>query len=101
MLCLSYRIITVWTSSSATTLEEIMSTTNKAKDRGPAGRLRRKYRRTYMPNYASTPKWWRKLFMTRPQRRKNTLVSKRVLQGVDPDSLILPLGNRKPHKYYS
>jgi hypothetical protein len=77
-----------------------MSTTNKARDRGPDGRLLREYRRTYMPNYASTPKWWRKLFMTRPKRRANQLVCKRVLQGVDPDSLILPLGNYKPHKYY-
>ena len=27
-------------------------------------------------------------------------IEKRVLQGADPDSLILPLGNCKPHKYY-
>lgn len=77
-----------------------MSTTNKAKDRGPDGRLLRKYRRTYMPNLASTPRWWRKLYMTRPKRRANRLVCQRVLQGVDPDCLVMPLGNYKPHTYY-
>jgi len=77
-----------------------MSTTNKAQDRGPDGKLLRKYRRTYTPNFASTPRWWRKLFMTRPRRRENRRACKRALRGVGPDSLILPLGNCKPHKYY-
>ena len=78
-----------------------MSTTNKAKDRGPDGRLLRRFRRLYGPHFPDgASKWWRKLFMTRPRRRENQLVCKRVLQGVDPDSLILPLGNCKPHKYY-
>ena len=77
-----------------------MSTTNKAKDRGPDGRLLRKYRRTYMPNFGSTPRWWRKLYMTRPKRHENRLVCKRVLQGIDPDCLVTPLGNHKPHTYY-
>jgi hypothetical protein len=78
-----------------------MSTTNKANDRGPDGRLLRKYRRTYGPRFPDgVPKWWRKLHMTRPKRRENRLVCKHVLQGRDPDGLVMPLGNHKPHTYY-
>lgn len=78
-----------------------MSTTNKARDRGADGRLRRRYRRRYEPHFPNgTPKWWRKLHMTRPRRRANKQVCRLVLKGSDPDSLVLPLGNRKPHRYY-
>ena len=59
-----------------------MSTTNKAEDLGPDGRLLRKYRRTYMPNLASTPRWWRKLYMTRPKRRENRFVFSFKLNGI-------------------
>lgn len=39
-----------------------MSTTNKARDRGADGKLKRKYRRFYgVPFPQGTPKWWRKL----------------------------------------
>jgi len=78
-----------------------MSTTNKANDRGLDGRLLRKYRRFDGPRFPDgVPKWWRKLFMTRPKRRENRLVCKRMLQGIDPDCLVMPLGNHKPHTYY-
>ena len=77
-----------------------MSIYNKARDREPDGKLLRKYRRTYLPNLGSTPKWWRKLHMTRPRRRENKRACRMILKGRDPDGLILPLGNCKPHVYY-
>lgn len=78
-----------------------MSTTNKARDRGPNGKLLRKYRRRYEPHFPNgTPKRWRKLHMMRPRRRANKHVCQSVQKGHDPDSLVLPLGNHKPHVYY-
>lgn len=78
-----------------------MSTTNKAQDRGPDGKLLRKYRRRYEPRFPNgTPKWWRKLFMTRPRRRANKHVCHLVRVGENPEGLKLPLGNCKPHVYY-
>lgn len=78
-----------------------MSTTNKARDRGPNGKLRSKYRRGYgVPFPYGTPKWWRKLFMTRPKRRANKRVCHLILRGTDPDGITPPLGNCKPHVYY-
>jgi hypothetical protein len=63
-----------------------MSTTNKARDRGPDGRLLRKYRRCdCSPCFpCGTPKWWRKLFMTRPRRRENKRVCWLILHGLTP-----------------
>jgi len=78
-----------------------MSTINKTRDRGPDGKLLRKYRRFYGVSFPQgTPKWWRKLYMTRPRRRQNKHVCWQILHGVDSDGLTPPLGNRKPHKYY-
>ena len=79
-----------------------MSTTNKARDRGPDGKLLRKYRRCdCSPCFLrGTPKWWRKLFMTRPRRRENKRVCWLILHGADPEGLIAPLGNCKPHWHY-
>ena len=78
-----------------------MSIANKSRDRGPDGKLLRKYRRTYGPSIPNgTPKWWRKLFMTRPRRRDNKHACRMILKGRDPDGLVLPLGNHKPHVYY-
>lgn len=78
-----------------------MSTRNKAWDRGPNGKLLRRYSRTYGPHFPDgTPKWWRKLYMTRPRRRANKEVCRRVLSGRDPNGLVFPLGNCKPHVYY-
>ena len=78
-----------------------MSTFNKELDSGPGGKLLRNYRRTYGPSFQNgTPKWWRKLYMTRPRRRANKHVCRLVLQGRAPDGLVLPLGNSKPHVYY-
>lgn len=78
-----------------------MSTKNKARDRGPDGKLLRKYNRAGHPHFPDgAPKWWRKLFMTRPRRRANNALCRLVLGGSDPDGLAFPLGNHKPHKYY-
>ena len=78
-----------------------MSTTNKARDRGPDGRLLRKYRRRYGPHFPyGTPRWWCKLFMTRPRRRANKHICWLLMHGADPDGLTAPVGNHKPHEYY-
>lgn len=78
-----------------------MSTTHRYLDREPDGRLLRKYRRWYGPAFPSgTPKWWRKLYMTRPRRRENRNLCHRILRGGEYDRLVFPLGNSKPHVYY-
>jgi hypothetical protein len=38
--------------------------------------------------------------MTRPKRRKNKAVCIAILKGEDPDGMVFPLGNHKPHEYY-
>lgn len=47
----------------------------------------------------TTPSWWRKLTMTRPQRRKNRVWERKVLfedlEVTDP-----PRYDRKPHVYF-
>ncbi len=79
-----------------------MSRTHRYRDRGSDGKLQRKYRHrcrgVRFPH--GTPKWWRKLFMTRPRRRQNTAACRRILRGEDSDAVELPVGNRKPHEYY-
>lgn len=78
-----------------------MSTRNRARDRGPDGKLLRKYCRTYGPQFPhGTPKSWRKVFMARPRRRENKHACRLILKGRDPDGLVFPLGNSKPHVYY-
>lgn len=78
-----------------------MSTTNRRLDRGADGKLLRKYRRSYGPAFPKgTPRWWRKLFMTRPGRRENRALCQRIVRGEHYDGLVFPLGNRKPHEYY-
>jgi hypothetical protein len=46
------------------------------------------------------PKWWDVVFHTRPKRRRQRQCIIAVLQGDDPDNIVWPLGNSKPHKYY-
>ncbi len=78
-----------------------MSVTNKSKDRDARGRPDRKYTGPESTFWLShTPKWWVKLYMTRPKRRQNTAVCRAIVKGADPDEMIYPLGNRKPHRYY-
>jgi len=78
-----------------------MSVKNKAKDRDHYHRIRRKYTgqiSTFWLN--KTPKWWLKMYMTRPKRRANKNVCIAIMQGTDPDGIVAPLGNAKPHEYY-
>ncbi|MFQ6006584.1 MAG: hypothetical protein ACE5OQ_13905 [Woeseia sp.] len=79
-----------------------MSRTHRHRDRDAHGRLLRKYRHPHhgvrFPRGA--PKWWRKLYMSRPRRRKNRMLCHLVEKGVDPEGLVFPLGNHKPHVYY-
>lgn len=78
-----------------------MSVKNKATDRDHKGKIKRKYtgpESTYWLGH--TPKWWVKMFMTRPRRRRNRLACRAVLKGADPDCIAWPSGNRKPHEYY-
>ena len=78
-----------------------MSTTHRYRDRADDGKLLRKYRRWYGPCFPmGTPKWWRKLYMTRPRRRANRALCRRILKGESFDELVFPPGNRKPHVYY-
>lgn len=79
-----------------------MSNLNQHADRGADGRLLRgKYRCGYGPQFPSgTPKWWRRLFMTRPRRHTNAALCARISRGADVEPMIFPLGNHKPHLYY-
>lgn len=79
-----------------------MSVTNRAKDRGADGRLRLKYRgKVRWPHFPrGAPKWWRKMFFTRPRRRENKRLCKLAAVSHGPDRLVFPVGNRKPHAYY-
>lgn len=78
-----------------------MSVKNKAKDRNEHGKIKRKYTGSYSTYWLKhTPKWWVKMYMTRPKRRQNKAVCTAIIRGADPDDLVYPLGNRKPHLYY-
>ncbi len=79
-----------------------MSRTHRYRDRGDDGKLPRKYRYPYSSVRfpSGTPKWWRKLYMTRPRRRQNKLACHSILHGEDPDTMVFPPGNHKPHEYY-
>ena len=75
-----------------------MSTTNRAKDRDDRGYLKRKLRG---PNdVMSTPGSWVRAHVNRPRRHENRHLCRLVVQGLDPDELIWPIGSRKPHVYY-
>ena len=79
-----------------------MSRTHRYRDRGPDGHLLAKYRyrRPDVRWPRGTPRWWRKLYMTRPRRRENRLLCHQLARGADPDAMVFPVGNRKPHFYY-
>jgi hypothetical protein len=75
-----------------------MSVKNKATDRNHKGKIDRKYTRNN--NWQNTPSWWIAMYMNQPKRRENKKLCSKILHGADPDELIFPLGNRKPHVYY-
>ncbi len=60
-----------------------------------------KYRGTRGPTFPrGTPKWWRKLHITRPRRRDSRALCHRITKGEDSERLTFPVGSRKPHLYY-
>jgi hypothetical protein len=79
-----------------------MSNLNQHSDRDAKGKLLRGgCRSCYGPHFPSgAPKWWRKLYMTRPRRRANALCCTRIAKSGDPGDIPFPLGNHKPHVYY-
>jgi len=77
-----------------------MSVYNKATDRNDLGRIHRKFTRNHEKKMSTTPKWWMKEFMNQPKRRTNKRICIAIMNGKDPDSLVYPVGNRKPHYYY-
>lgn len=79
-----------------------MSDKNRYFDRDRNGRMNRKYTRNHKRlKLDSAPKEWVNIFMTRPKRRIERELCRRVvrLQGVDCE-YVFPLGNHKPHFYY-
>lgn len=77
-----------------------MSNVHRYKQRGENGKLLRKYQCRRAKYSLGTPRWWRKLFFTRPLRRANRIACMKIMHGVEYDGLPLPLGNHKPHEYY-
>jgi hypothetical protein len=78
-----------------------MSVKNKTFDRDHNGRIKRKYTGPWSTYWLGhTPGWWVKLYMSRPRRRQNKRCCMAVLKGKDPDGLVFPLGNHRPHEYY-
>ncbi len=75
-----------------------MSTYNRARDRDERGRLKRFYRRPKWPT--STPGWWVRDNMNQPRRQIYRYLCHRVTLGYDPEAMVWPLGNHKPHRYY-
>ncbi|ESP91517.1 hypothetical protein PL2TA16_00316 [Pseudoalteromonas luteoviolacea 2ta16] len=78
-----------------------MSIKNKTLDRNSNGQIKRKYTGPESSYWlCQTPKWWIKLYMTKPRRRENQRLCHAILKGQDPDGIAFPLGNSKPHIYY-
>lgn len=65
---------------------------NRLDELGVAPRDRRRWSRGY-------PRWWDKMFHTRPSRSRTKMLEKKVLRDADPDNMVWPDG-RKPHIYY-
>lgn len=79
-----------------------MSLKNKTFDRDAKGKICRIYTGpSYHVTWDHPPSWWVNLTMNRPRRREVAQLCRRVLRGTDPDELIWPLGNSKPHEYWT
>ncbi len=74
-----------------------MSTYNPVLDRDEFGRLKRCYRRPKWP--MSIPGWWVRVNMNQPRRRIHRHLCHQVTLGHDPETIVWPLGNHKPHRY--
>jgi len=62
------------------------------------GRNLRRYNKVRFP--FGTPRWWRRMHMTRPLRHENKQLCRNIMRGADSERIIWPLGNHKPHVYY-
>ncbi len=51
-------------------------------------------------HWMSTPGWWVKMMMTKPERRNAHLLEKKVLRTEDIDDVDFPDLGRKPHVYF-
>lgn len=65
---------------------------NRLDDIGLDPRSRKKWHQGY-------PRWWDKVFHTRPARTKNRVLEKKILKDADSENMCWP-DNRKPHIYY-
>ncbi len=77
-----------------------MSDKNRTRDRDANGHINRKYTRNHKRlKFDSAPKAWVNLFMTRPKRRIEKDLCRRVVLQSEYE-FVFPLGNHKPHFYY-
>ncbi len=51
-------------------------------------------------HWMSTPGWWVKMTMNRPERREHHLLERKVLREIDIEDVDFPDLGRKPHIYY-
>ena len=52
-------------------------------------------------NFSSSyPACWDRQYHTRPRRSKTRRLEWAIRHGADPDAVVWPLGNSKPHIYY-
>jgi hypothetical protein len=51
-------------------------------------------------HWMSTPGWWVKMTMNRPERRGSHLQEKQALKEIDIEDVDFPDLGRKPHCYY-
>ena len=76
-----------------------MSVKNRIRDRDATGRILRSVT-SRRGRIMTTPGWWVCFRMNRPKRRENRRLCKAIVAGADPESIVFPLGNRRPHLYY-
>lgn len=66
----------------------------------PGVRPKRKRNHCHWRWLESTPSWWTRLFMIKPQRRKCRLWENQVKYMVNLEEADCPFYKNKPHKYY-
>jgi len=51
-------------------------------------------------HWMSTPSWWTRLMMNRPQRAAGRLWEKKVVHEADLENVDKPSVSKKPHQYF-
>ena len=51
-------------------------------------------------HWMSTPAWWTRLMMNRPQRAAGRVWEKKVLKAADIEDVDKPSVSKKPHQYF-